>query len=174
MLLQQYKIVFGGKIGAGKSAAIKLLSDIPLKKLDASNFDEAENTKQKLDIVYGEMSLNDGAHVGLYGTPGHESCDFIWPKICQDSIGIVLLIDHMHVERLKSLEFYLRTFEQYSNNIVIGITHLDLRNSQVLKIYRDWLMQNNCQYPLFTVDAREKDDVLMMVETLIALQEVRL
>ena len=30
MILQQYKIVFGGTMGAGKSRAIKALSDIPV------------------------------------------------------------------------------------------------------------------------------------------------
>ena len=32
---------------------------------------------------------------------------------------------------------------------------------------------NSCQFPLFAVDARQKDDVLFMIETLIASLEVQ-
>lgn len=179
MLLQQYKIVFGGSVGAGKSAAIKMLSDVSVENIHIADLEGADTPDESkhgvsADIAYGEINLNDGTKVGLYASPDQEHFDSILPRICRDAIGVVLLINHTDPERLKSLELYLQAFEYYSENIAIGITHLDLHNSHVLKIYRDWLMQHQRQYPLFTIDARDKDDVLMLVETLIALQDVRL
>lgn len=175
MLLQQYKIVFGGTMGAGKSAAIQALSDIPVITTEAVNTDTDAHQKflTTVGIDYGEISLDDGTKIGLYGTPGQDRFDFMWSIVCKGAIGIVVLIDHSQADRLKDLEFYINAFEQYGANIVIGITHLDLEHKQKLKIYRDWMQVHQKQFPLFAVDAREKDDVLLMIEMLIASLEMQ-
>ena len=175
MILQQYKIVFGGTMGAGKSAAINALSDIPVVSTEAVNTDLDAHSKYltTVGIDYGEISLEDGTKIGLYGTPGQDRFDFMWTIVCQGAIGTVVLIDHSNPDRLKDLEFYLDAFQKYSTNIVIGVTHIDEQNDQLLKIYYDWMSVNNRYHPLFAVDARQKDDVLLMIETLIASLEVQ-
>ena len=175
MILQQYKIVFGGTMGAGKTAAIKSLSDIPVVSTEAVNTDLDAHSKYltTVGIDYGEISLEDGTKIGLYGTPGQDRFDFMWTIVCKGAMGTVVLIDHSNPNRLKDLKFYLDAFQKYSNNIVIGVTHLDEKKEQLLKIYYDWMTINNCHFPLFAVDARQKDDVLFMIETLIASLEVQ-
>ena len=175
MILQQYKIVFGGTMGAGKSRAIKALSDIPVVSTEAVNTDLDAHSKYltTVGIDYGEISLEDGTKIGLYGTPGQDRFDFMWTIVCKGAIGTVVLIDHSSPNRLKDLEFYLDAFQNHSNNIVIGVTHIDVQNDQLLKIYYDWMSVNNRHHPLFAVDARQKDDVLLMIETLIASLEVQ-
>ena len=175
MILQQYKIVFGGTMGAGKSRAIKALSDIPVVSTEAVNTDLDAHSKYltTVGIDYGEISLEDGTKIGLYGTPGQDRFDFMWTIVCKGAMGTVVLIDHSNPNRLKDLEFYLDAFQKYSNNIVIGVTHLDEEKEQLLKIYYDWMTINNCHFPLFAVDARQKDDVLLMIEALIASLEVQ-
>ncbi|MEG2463329.1 MAG: ATP/GTP-binding protein [Acinetobacter sp.] len=175
MILQQYKIVFGGTMGAGKSAAIQALSDIPVVTTEAVNTDTAAHHKflTTVGIDYGEISLEDGTQIGLYGTPGQDRFDFMWSIVCKGAMGIVILIDHSQADRLKDLEFYLKAFEQYGANVVVGITHLDQEDEQKLKIYRDWMQFHQKQFPLFAVDARKQDDVLLMIETLIATIEMQ-
>ena len=175
MILQQHKIVFGGTMGAGKSAAIKALSDIGVVSTEAVNTDTQVHQKAltTVGIDYGEINLDDGTKIGLYGTPGQDRFDFMWSIVCKGAIGIALLIDHSSTERLKDLEFYLNAFEALGSNIVIGITHLDLTNDQMLKIYRDWMSIHKKQYPLFAIDARNKNDVLLMIETLIVKLEIQ-
>lgn len=176
MLLQKYKIVFGGTMGAGKSSAINILSDVDVVSTEAINTDTQTHSKAltTVGIDYGEIVLDDGATIGLYGTPGQERFNFMWSIVCKGAIGIVILIDHSTKNRLKDLEFYLNSFKEYGENIVIGITHLDEDKEQQLKIYRDWLEINKLTYPLFSIDARKKDDVLFIVETLIANVEIEL
>lgn len=81
MILQQHKIVFAGTMGAGKTEAIRSLSDVPILQTEAFNTDQ--NTHQKLQttvgIDYGEIVLENGTTVGLYGTPGQSRFDFLWP-----------------------------------------------------------------------------------------------
>lgn len=175
MIIQKYKIVFGGAMGAGKSAAIKVLSDIPVVSTEAINTDVNAHSKflTTVGIDYGEISLEDDTKIGLYGTPGQDRFDFMWGIVCKGAIGTVILIDHTRSERLKDLDFYLNAFQSFGSNIVVGITHLDLKDDQMLKIYRDWMSLHDCQYPLFAVDARQKDDVLLMIESLIASVEIQ-
>lgn len=175
MILQQYKIVFGGTMGAGKSAAIKALSDTQVVSTEAVNTDTQAHQKSltTVGIDYGEISLGDGTKIGLYGTPGQDRFDFMWSIVCKGAIGIVVLIDHSSPNRIKDLEFYIKAFEDLGTNIVVGITHLDLEHDQKLKIYRDWMQVNQKQLPLFAVDARQKDDVLLMIEALIAKLEMQ-
>ena len=174
MIIQQYKIVFGGTIGSGKSSAIKALSEIDVLSTEALNTDLESHEKMltTVGIDYGEITLDDGVKVGLYGTPGQDRFDFIWAVICKGAIGTIVMIDHTAENPLIDLEQYVQAFQPFGNNIVIAVTHIDRKPERTLSIYRDWLKTRELNYPLFFVDARQQDDVLLLVETLIANVEV--
>ena len=174
MIIQQYKIVFGGTMGSGKSSAIKALSEIDVLSTEALNTDLESHEKMltTVGIDYGEITLDDGVKVGLYGTPGQERFDFIWAVICKGAIGTIVMIDHTAENPLIDLDQYVQAFQPFGNNIVIAVTHIDRKPERTLSIYRDWLKARELNYPLFFVDARQQDDVLLLVETLIANIEV--
>ena len=174
MIIQQYKIVFGGTMGAGKSRAIKALSEIEVLSTEALNTDLESHEKMltTVGIDYGEITLDDGVKVGLYGTPGQERFEFIWAVICKGAIGTIVMIDHATENPLIDIDQYLQAFQPFGNNIVIAVTHIDRKPERTLSIYRDWLKARELNYPLFFVDARQQDDVLLLVETLIANVEV--
>ena len=174
MIIQQYKIVFGGTIGSGKSSAIKALSEIDVLSTEALNTDLESHEKMltTVGIDYGEITLDDGVKVGLYGTPGQDRFDFIWAVICKGAIGTIVMIDHATENPLIDLDHYVQAFQPFGNNIVIAVTHIDRKPERTLSIYRDWLKTRELNYPLFFVDARQQDDVLLLVETLIANVEV--
>ena len=174
MIIQQYKIVFGGTMGAGNSRAIKALSEIDVLSTEALNTDLESHEKMltTVGIDYGEITLDDGVKVGLYGTPGQERFEFIWAVICKGAIGTIVMIDHTPENPLIDLEQYVQAFQRFGNNIVIAVTHIDRKPERTLSIYRDWLKTRELNYPLFFVDARQQDDVLLLVETLIANVEV--
>ena len=175
MILQQYKIVFAGSMGAGKTEAIRSLSDIPVLSTEALNTEQERHSKLEttVGIDYGEVTLEDGLKIGLYGTPGQSRFDFIWPVICQGAIGAIILIDHNVENPLTEIESYLETFQNYTDNIAIGITHTDeIKNNQDTSIYKDWLIQQDLYSPLFFIDSRKKEDVLLLLEALITSVEV--
>lgn len=175
MILQKYKIVFGGKMGAGKTEAIQSISETTVLSTEALNTDHDAHSKAltTVGIDYGEIKIEDDITVGLYGTPGQERFDFMWPVICEGAIGAIVLIDHSSRTVLDDLAYYVDIFSQFISNLVIGITHVDEDSQQLLKKYRNWLEMRNINLPIFAVDARQKDDVLLLVEVLIARAEVQ-
>ncbi|ATO20383.1 GTP-binding protein [Acinetobacter sp. LoGeW2-3] len=176
MILHQFKLVFAGSMGAGKTTAIRTISNIDVLSTEAINTDLEAHQKSltTVGIDYGELVLEDGIKVGLYGTPGQQRFDFIWNVITQGAIGVILLIDDSIDEPLQELEFYLDYFKDKVKNVVIGITHIDKKAKNNAALYHDWAENQDCIHPMFFIDAREKNDVLMLVDALIAKAEVQL
>lgn len=169
--MQRLKIVFSGPMGAGKTQAIASLSDIPVVSTEVQNTDLDTNAKllTTVGMDYGELTLEGGTSIGLYGTPGQERFSFIWPILSQGALGVVILIDHSAPDPVADLGHYLSTFDEiYDGRIIIGISQIDKKPEREFAIYRDWLAQNNRNLPIFPVDMRKKEDVLLLVEGIIA------
>jgi len=60
--MSQYKIIFTGPVGAGKTTAIHSISDIPPVKTDAAASDMTKSRKAATTVAmdYGVMNLTDG------------------------------------------------------------------------------------------------------------------
>lgn len=175
--MQRYKIVFGGGMGSGKSQAIQTISEISVFATEALNTDEVAHSKlhTTVGIDYGEITIDDQMKIGLYGTPGQSRFSFMWPSIAQGALGAIVLIDHSATDPMADLEMYLNAFGGDSDRcVVIGVTHVDVGVNCSLAPYRDWQRKNQKEYPIFAVDARERGDVLLLIETVIASLEVQL
>ena len=174
MILHPYKIVFAGSMGAGKTAAIQALSDIPVFKTEAINTDSARHHKMftTVGIDYGEITLDDGTKVGLYGTPGQERFDFIWSTISKGSLGVIILVDHTSQNPIVDLDFYKDTFSKNNKNLIFAVTHIDVKSNTNTIQYREWISQQTQVYPLFFIDARNSEDVMLLIDTLLSQAEI--
>lgn len=173
--MQRLKIVFSGPMGAGKTQAIASLSDIPVVSTEVKNTDTHINSKAltTVGMDYGELTLEGGTSIGLYGTPGQERFNFIWPILSQGALGVIILIDHSAQDPIADLANYLDTFSKiYNGRIVIGVSQVDKKPERDFAIYREWLDKNNKNLPVFPVDMRKKEDVLLLVDTIIASLEL--
>ena len=67
--MTQYKIIFSGPVGAGKSTAICTLSDIPPVATDVAASDDTRLLKATTTVAldYGVLKLQGGGRVHLYG-----------------------------------------------------------------------------------------------------------
>lgn len=159
----------------GKTQAICSLSETSVLTTEAMNTDQQAHHKPLITvgIDYGEIKLEGDLVVGLYGTLGQQRFDFVWSVICKGAIGAVILIDHSRRSSIEDLKFYINAFKDLVDNIIICITHVDEDAQQLLKKYRNWLSMQNHVMPSYAIDARKKDDVLLMVEALIARAEVK-
>ncbi len=171
MNINQYKIIFTGPVGAGKTTAIASLSDDPPVKTEAAASDMTVQRKSATTVAldYGVMRLETGEKIHLYGTPGQERFDFMWEILSKGGIGLVLLIDNSRHDPFQDLYFFLKRFEAFINTsaVVIGVTQMDRKPKPVLEEYHLQLRKLGIKAPLFEVDARKKNDISILVQALL-------
>jgi len=168
--MSQYKIIFTGPVGAGKTTAITSLSDVPLVKTDevASDMTKQRKAETTVAMDYGIMNLSDGEKIHLYGTPGQERFDFMWDILTNGGIGLVLLLDNSRTDPFKDMAFFLKSFGDFiqETGVAIGVTQMDLSTRPTIDDYHQHLQTLNIKVPVFSVDAREKKDVSVLVQAL--------
>lgn len=169
--MANYKIVFTGPVGAGKTTAIESLSDIPLVKTDESASDMTQNRKSSTTVAmdYGLLNLSKSERVHLYGTPGQQRFDFMWEILSEGGLGLVLLIDNSRDNPFADLDFYLNAFREFidKTGVVIGVTQMDRKATPTLGEYGTYLRERIGNYPVFEADARKQRDVSILVQALL-------
>ncbi len=168
--MSQYKIIFTGPVGAGKTTAISSISDVPLIKTDEAASDMTKSRKAETTVAmdYGIMNLNGEEKIHLYGTPGQERFDFMWDILTKGGIGLVLLLDNSRSDPFKDMKFFLNSFDRFiqETGVAIGVTQMDISTRPTIDEYHQHLQENNIKVPVFSVDARQKDDVSILVQAL--------
>ena len=168
-----YKLIFTGPTGAGKTTAIATLSDIPVVITEEKSTcrDPKHQDKKTITVAldYGVINLKNQDKIHLYGTPGQERFDFMWDILTIGGLGLILLIDNARTAPLEDMHFFLKTFGQFiaKNKIAIGITRMDLCAEPKLIDYHQELRRLELKLPLFEVDARRKQDVSLLLQALL-------
>lgn len=167
----QYKIVFAGPVGAGKTTAIASLSDLPPVTTDESASDMALSRKRKTTVAmdYGVLNIEGGQKIHLYGTPGQERFDFMWEILSEGAIGLVLLVDAARPSPERDMLFFLDAFREFvgRTRVSIGITRTDLAPDYSLARTHEALKRTGLNPPVFEVDARCREDVASLVKALL-------
>jgi signal recognition particle receptor subunit beta len=172
----EHVILFAGPMGAGKTTAIASLSDIPVVSTEATNNDLDKHPKEFTTVAmdYGEISLADGEVVRLYGVPGQDRFDFMWRILESRAEGMILLLDNAAEDPVADLDFFLDSFRALCRRktVIVGITRTDVDGSPGLEPYHQRLQQRRQDIPVFEVDARNREQVLVMLTTLAVMVEI--
>jgi signal recognition particle receptor subunit beta len=174
---QELKIVFAGPMGAGKTTAIRAISDIPPVSTEVDNSDRASCDKESTTVAldYGQLLLEDGTAVRLYGTPGQGRFSFMWEILCKGAMGVVLLIDGSSATALSDLRSYAEDFHRLnpSQPLVIGVGRAASDDGRQLDEYSRALTTRGIVAPVYNVDVRQREDVLLLIETLLCILEAQ-
>lgn len=166
---REYKLLFAGPMGAGKTTAIAAISDAPPVVTEAANSDRAQHTKAQTTVGfdYGEVALEGGDRLRLFGMPGQERFNFVWKMAGDGALGVVLLADNQRPDPLADLALYVEAFAAHAGRaaMVIGVGHSEVGPS--LSDYGDWLSARGLALPVFSVDVRRRDDVLLLLDALL-------
>jgi signal recognition particle receptor subunit beta len=169
--MSQYKIIFTGPVGAGKTTAIASISDAPPLLTEALATDSVKIRKSNTTVAmdYGIINVDGGEKIHLYGTPGQERFDFMWNILTMGGVGLILLLDNTRADPFLDMRFFLDAFDSFINetNVAIGITQTDLSQTPSIDNYREQLKQLGINSPVFSVDARVKNDVSLLVQSLL-------
>jgi len=169
--MDDYKIVFTGPVGAGKTTAISSVSDIAPMKTEQLPTDETRKRKNATTVAmdYGIFNVEGKRRIHMYGTPGQERFNFMWDILSKGGKGLVLLVDNAHSNPFEQMRFYLNAFAEFINEtrVVIGVTRMDLSAYPRIDDYHEVLSQSGLRTAVFDVDARVKQDVSILVESLV-------
>ncbi len=178
----EWRILFLGPVGAGKTQAIQTISDIEVVSTEERATDATalikENTTVAMDM--GLMNIGDAGRIILYGAPGQERFDFMWEILLDQTQGIVILVNHASNDSLAALGSYITALRRLTVGapppFVVAITHTDEGEVTDLNEYRRYLHTHaddmgGSKIPVFRTDAREKRDIRNVLLALTAMLE---
>lgn len=166
-----YKIIFAGSVGAGKTEAIRSLSDKEIVTTEEIASDEVKQLKKTTTVAmdYGIMKLNTGEQVRLYGTPGQKRFDFMWEVLSENALGLVLLINAKSKNPVQDMIDYMQDFRPLidSSAMIVGITHAEDMSWDLHQTLSEELVYRGVPANVMVVDARDKPQMTQMVSMLV-------
>ncbi|MFN3570148.1 MAG: GTP-binding protein [Polaromonas sp.] len=175
--MKEYKILFTGTMGAGKTTAISSISEIAPVVTDVANTDASlAKARTTVGLDFGQITLDNGDRIRLFGTPGQTRFDFLWKILVRNALGLIILIDNSRPQPLADLAVYLDGFAEELRTLpcAIGIGRMNAHPTPDLDAYADMLAARNFTFPLLAVDVRQRDDVALLIDTLMAQLEADL
>ncbi len=174
----ELKIVFTGPMGAGKTTAITAVSDFAPVRTEVGNNDQESFAKASTTVALdlGQLGLDDGTIVRLYGTPGQDRFSFMWEILGRGAIGVILLLDGSSPDMCAHLRTYAEVFRRVAPEqpLLVGIGRTSPHDDRPLDACNAVLAEMGCSAPVLSVDVRRRDDVLLIVEILLAMLEARI
>ena len=167
---REYKLIFTGSMGAGKTTAISAISEIAPVRTEALNTDRSAHAKETTTTAmdYGEVTLSGGDKLRLYGTPGQERFEFMWKILGNGALGVVILIDNSRADPRADLRLYAEAFPDLvkQSRAVIGIGRTETHATPTLDEHHAAMLDLGIQVPILSVDVRERADVLLLLDVL--------
>lgn len=182
--MSEHVILFAGPMGAGKTTAVRTLSDIEVVSTEAANHDRAHADKDTTTVAldYGEIVLDgdpdeDDARVRLYGIPGQRRFEFMWQVLRQRADGMILLVHNDAADPIARVVEFLDAFGELHGRggVLVGVTRTDLAPSPRPWEYADALDEffPGVVVPVLTLDPRDRAQMRMALLTLVANLEAR-
>ncbi|MDO5651107.1 MAG: ATP/GTP-binding protein [Moraxella sp.] len=172
-----YKLIIAGPVGAGKTEAIRTLSDKGVVTTEEVASDHVKEKKRTTTVAmdYGVMKLDSGEQVRLYGTPGQRRFDFMWEILSENALGLILLLNAEEPDPVADLHYYLDSFMPLikSSAMVVGITHAENMPWDLHERLSDVLIARGVAANVTEVDARDRGQMQRLVRSLIYMIAIR-
>jgi signal recognition particle receptor subunit beta len=168
--MKEYKLLITGTMGAGKTTAIRAISDTAPIVTDVVNHDSSvAKARTTVGLDYGMLSLDNGDRIRLFGTPGQARFDFLWQILARNALGLIMLIDNSRPAPLDDLTMFLDGFASQLATLpcVIGVGRTETHPNPTLEQYADVLEARGMVLPILAVDVRERADVVTLIDTLL-------
>jgi signal recognition particle receptor subunit beta len=111
--MKEHKIIITGSMGAGKTTAIGAVSEVPPIVTDVKNNDHSvDKALTTVGFDYGQLTLDNGDRIRLFGTPGQARFRFVWQAVSKGALGLIILTDNTSKDPLADLRLYLEGFAQ--------------------------------------------------------------
>ncbi len=172
----EHKILFTGTTGAGKTTAIGAVSEIPPLSTDVRNTDSSvAKAMTTAGLDFGELTLENGEKLRLYGTPGQKRFDFMWRILSKGALGVVILIDNSRPDPLDDLDLYIAGFRKLIAEAacVVAVGRMESHPQPDLDQFSAHLEGRGIVCPVMPIDTRDGDQVTQLLELLLLQLESR-
>ncbi|WP_141879312.1 GTP-binding protein [Homoserinimonas aerilata] len=175
----EHVVIFAGPMGAGKTTAIRALSEVEVVSTEAANSDRAVVDKETTTVAldYGEIGLTDSEKVRLYGVPGQRRFSFMWSILKERARGVIVLVAGDSPDPLGGmLEFVDEFRDLYERGgMLVGVTRTDLGVGPPVARYGEALAEAfpSLAVPVMALDPRDPAHMRMALMTLIVNVETR-
>lgn len=171
MELESIKLVFGGPVGAGKSTAIRAIADAEPISTEMPLIDGpmGDKTTTTVALDFATVMLDDGAPLFVYGLPGQAHFEFMYPIVVEGALGVIVLLNGTQPDLAAECERWLTGMRRINEAIlmVIGVTQTETLPSFSITPLREVIKRCGAPVPVFTIDARSKEEVTQLVRALL-------
>lgn len=168
--MNEIKLLFAGPMGAGKTTAIHAISEVEPIRTEVANTDLVESAKSETTVAmdYGELTLDTGEKLRLYGSPGQRRFDFMWRLLADGALGVIVLMDNSRVDPLDDLAHFVDAFAPMiaAGRVVIVPGRLETHPVPSIDDYIARLDALGHFLPVVPADVRRRDDVLRVLDVL--------
>lgn len=168
--MSELKILISGPPGAGKTTAIRCVSEIAPVSTDVRNTDDTlDKALTTAGMDYGELTLDNGEKLYLYGTPGQERFDFMWRILSRGALGVILLIDNSRSDPLADLDTYVQGLSDVlrSTACVVAVCRMQEYTAPDLDSFAVHLQSRGLLCPVVPADVRNPQQVVALIELLL-------
>lgn len=165
----EHKVVILGSMGAGKSTLVRAVGAGQVVDTDVDNTDAASaKLATTVAMDYADVALPNGDRLRLFGTPGQDRFAFIWPILLEGAAGAIVLLDASGPDPRGEADRYLGVLAGHAAGlpVTLGLTKLDLAPEGAAQDLAAHVAGRGDMLPVVPVDARDADQILMLVDIL--------
>lgn len=165
------KLVLAGPVGAGKSTALRALADSEPVSTEMPLLDGpmGDKTTTTVALDFATVWLEDETPLFVYGLPGQAHFAFMRHIVLEGALGVVLVLNAAEADCAEQCGEWLASLREIAPDvgIVIGLTHADQAPDFSLGAIRQVLRARSERLPVFTFDAREREETTQLVRALL-------
>ncbi|MEV6611746.1 ATP/GTP-binding protein [Kutzneria sp. NPDC051319] len=158
------KVVVTGGFAVGKTAFVAAASEIePLTTEAEITVEAGAKPTTTMALDFGRVTLDEGAALYLFGTPGQPRFWFMWDDIVRGAIGAVVLVDDTPpAESLAAVDY----FERFGVPFVVAVDRSQGVGAHTVDEVRAALRLLPA-VPVVHCDVRERDAVRDVLSDLV-------
>lgn len=168
-----YKLVVTGTFNAGKTTFIKTLSDIdPVDTDKITRYKSEAEVKSTTTVAldYGQVTINGGSKIHLFGTPGQTRFDFMHDLLADGMDGFLFLVDTTDRKTFTQANVLLNQFRKRARVPYLLVANkVDCRGMSPEEIKRQFKLPP--KQPVVSCVATDSNSVRAVVEQLVMMIE---